>query len=85
MEDLLQALVHTVPLTKPGARALNSALIQPEGASQMAFLDPEQTLATTMRALQVIKHVLRQNGHVYIINSNKSMQPLLTSEPVCGL
>lgn len=77
MEELLRAVIHSVPISKSGARALNSALIQPKGTSNMAFLDPEQTLATTMRALQVIKQVLRQNGHVYIHNANKSTQPIL--------
>lgn len=42
------------------------------------YMDPAATLRSMLRALHVVRSVLATNGHVYIVNSNPMMRPLMT-------
>ncbi|KXZ51795.1 hypothetical protein GPECTOR_11g238 [Gonium pectorale] len=78
MEALLAALLHPLPL----GRTRNAALFHGAAAPAVQlngslFFDPSATLSSTIRALTVIRQVLRQGGHVLVVNPNPTMRPLI--------
>ncbi|GLC34102.1 hypothetical protein PLESTB_000837600 [Pleodorina starrii] len=79
MESLLRVLLHPVPLGRKFNPALFSGAAAPvvQLGREALFFDPASTLSSTMRALHVIRSVLRSDGHVLIVNPNPAMRPLL--------
>lgn len=74
MEALMKALIAPMPLGKVRNNAFGDAVMQ---IGDMYFFDPAKTLSSAMRALHVMQHVLAADGHVYILNSNPAMRPLM--------
>jgi ribosomal protein S2 len=52
---------------------------------QALYFDPSKTLESTMRALYLIRQVLRDDGHVLIVNSNPSLRPLIQEAAHCSI
>ncbi|EFJ53016.1 hypothetical protein VOLCADRAFT_102635 [Volvox carteri f. nagariensis] len=79
MDSLLRVLLHPLPL----GRKLNPALFSGAAAPvvqlgrEALFFDPSYTLSSTMRAFHVIQRILRDDGHVLVVNPNPAMRPLM--------
>ncbi|GAX78031.1 hypothetical protein CEUSTIGMA_g5473.t1 [Chlamydomonas eustigma] len=78
--ELVKNLLQPMPLGRHNNTSLfdHSVIV-----NNTMFLDPSKTLESTMRALYVIKEVLRNDGHIYILNSNPLLQPLLREAALC--
>ncbi|GFR51526.1 hypothetical protein Agub_g13942 [Astrephomene gubernaculifera] len=79
MESLMRVIVHPLPLGRVRNPALFSGAAAPvvQLGNESLFFDPTATLSSTMRALYVIRQVLRSDGHVLIVNPNPAMRPLM--------
>ena len=78
-------LLHPLPPAGKKGRAnhqLNDITLQMGG---LLYLDPAKGLESTIRALHVVKQVLRQDGHVMVHNANQRMAPLLREAAHCCL
>ncbi|KAG1677814.1 hypothetical protein FOA52_008578 [Chlamydomonas sp. UWO 241] len=80
-EALAHALLQPLPLGRHTNDALNDQAVTLDNKTMI--LDPAKCLESTMRALYVIKKVLSDDGHVYVLNSNPSLQPLLREAALC--
>lgn len=79
-EALAHALLQPLPLGRHTNDALNDQAVT---LGKTMFIDPAKCLESTMRALYVIKQVLSDDGHVYVLNSNPSLSPLLREAALC--
>ncbi|KAG2491129.1 hypothetical protein HYH03_010572 [Edaphochlamys debaryana] len=84
MEALLAAIVHPLPVGRvrnpalfAGAPGASAPVVEMGGNPGALFFDPSATLSSTLRALHVIQHTLRSDGHVLVVNSNPALRPLL--------
>lgn len=73
-EELVKVLLHPIPRQRREHSLIYDQLVQ---VGDTYFLDPEQVLASTARALHVLTDVLRHDGLVYVVNSNPAMRPLM--------
>ncbi len=71
----MRAIVHPLSLGRVRNPALFESVLQLD--EQAYYFDPGQTLTSTMRALHLVRRVLRGGGHVLVVNPNPSMRPLL--------
>jgi hypothetical protein len=73
-EQLLKLLLHPIPRTAKysGQLAQNLSVVHGQW-----FIDPEAALRSTIRALYVIKHMLREDAHILVVNSSSVMAPLM--------
>ena len=83
--DLFQAIMHPLPLARSDEVAGTAILNQAVKCGQALYFEPAKTLESTMRALYVIRQVLRDDGHVYIVNSNPSLKPLMQEAAHCSI
>lgn len=74
MEALMKVLITPMPLGRVRNQAFGDAVVQLDNSY---FFDPARTLSSTMRALHAVQQVLAGDGHVYVVNSNPAMRPLL--------
>eukprot|EP00798_Chlamydomonas_sp_ICE-L_P011284 gene11284-18916_t len=77
---MAEALLQPMPMGRDRNQSLHDQVIELQHA---CFLDPSQTLQSVMRALYVIKQVLKEDGYVYVVNSNPLLQPLLREAALC--
>eukprot|EP00195_Chlamydomonas_chlamydogama_P013118 CAMPEP_0202904166 /NCGR_PEP_ID=MMETSP1392-20130828/28186_1 /ASSEMBLY_ACC=CAM_ASM_000868 /TAXON_ID=225041 /ORGANISM="Chlamydomonas chlamydogama, Strain SAG 11-48b" /LENGTH=271 /DNA_ID=CAMNT_0049591675 /DNA_START=443 /DNA_END=1258 /DNA_ORIENTATION=+ len=80
MEDLMKALITPLPLGRVRNHSLEDLGVE---INRTLIIDPSKTLQSVMRALYVIKQVLKDNGHIYIINSNPLSRPLVHEAALC--
>lgn len=73
-------MIHPLPSTKEDQRTLYPHLVNINGNY---IIDPNMTMMSTMRALHVIKAVLEQDGHIYVVNSHPLMKPLISETAHC--
>ena len=84
--ELLQAIMHPLPLARANEIAGSSAIMNHTvECGQALYFDPSKTLTSTMRALYVIRQVLKDDGHVLIVNSNPSLRPLIQEASHCSI
>ncbi|KAL6748116.1 hypothetical protein V8C86DRAFT_2886772 [Haematococcus lacustris] len=74
MERLTRILMQPMPLGRVRNSSINHQVIQ---ANDSYFINPEKTLQSVIRMLCILKQVLKEDGHVYILNSNLSFRPLM--------
>lgn len=82
VEELSLALLHVVSKSQKFAGCIAHHLINSNGH---LFVDPDVALKSMMRALHVVKDVLQQDGHVYVVNSNPMLKPIVSEAANCCL
>eukprot|EP00877_Chromochloris_zofingiensis_P002623 jgi/Chrzof1/12361/Cz06g31250.t1 len=74
IDDLMKVLIQPM-----GHSALNTGQLSPHMVKVHGqyLIEPEAVLTSLVQALLVIKNVLKEGGHVYIVENNPLLRPIL--------
>ncbi|KAI8463912.1 MAG: ribosomal protein S2, flavodoxin-like domain-containing protein [Monoraphidium minutum] len=74
LERLMRVLLHPISRTRRWTGQLSPHLVHVNG---QLFVEPHAVLSSMLRALHVIRGVLEEDGHVYIVETSPLLRPLL--------
>lgn len=74
MERLLQVLLQPMPRSPSWNAQLSPYLMQ---VNDQLLVQPQAVLLSLVRALHVIRGVLQEDGHVYVVGTNRLLSPLV--------
>ncbi|KAF8065752.1 rpsB [Scenedesmus sp. PABB004] len=74
LDKLLQVLLHPMPRAPAWNAQLSPYLLQ---VNEQLLLQPSAVLLSVLRALHVIRGVLQEDGHVYVVGTNRLLAPLV--------